>query len=83
MVTRVSEITCSVHSAMRKLFCSKLDNDKAESKELSEHEKFILSQMVNSDTKTIEEISLMHQKQLAEIYQHCGCQKIEPQESEG
>ena len=36
---------------------------------LSEHEKFILSQMVNSDIKTIEEISLMYQKQLAEIYQ--------------
>lgn len=36
---------------------------------LSEHEKFILSQMVNSDAKTIEEISLMYQKQLAEIYQ--------------
>lgn len=29
MVTRVSEITCSVHSAVRKLFCSGLDNDKA------------------------------------------------------
>lgn len=36
---------------------------------LSEHEKFILSQMVNSDAKTIEEIGLMYQKQLAEIYQ--------------
>ena len=36
---------------------------------LSEHEKFILSQMVNSDVKTIEEIGLMYQKQLAEIYQ--------------
>lgn len=36
---------------------------------LSEHEKFILSQMVNSDIKTIEEIGLMYQKQLAEIYQ--------------
>ena len=36
---------------------------------LSEHEKFIFSQMVNSDTKTIEEIGLMYQKQLAEIYQ--------------
>ena len=33
-----------------------------EHKELSEHEKFILSQMANSDTKTIEEIGLMHQK---------------------
>lgn len=40
-----------------------------ECKELSEHEKFILSQMVNSDAKTIEEIGLMHQKQLAEIFQ--------------
>lgn len=40
-----------------------------EYKELSEHQKFILSQMVNSDTKTIEEIGLMYQKQLAEIYQ--------------
>lgn len=38
-------------------------------KELSEHEKFILSQMVNSDVKTIEEIGLMYQKQLAEMYQ--------------
>ena len=36
---------------------------------LSEHEKFILSQMVNSDVKTIEEIGLMYQKQLAEMYQ--------------
>lgn len=52
-----------------------------EREELSEHEKFILSQMVNSDAKTIEEIGLMHQKQLAEIYQHCGCQKFEQQES--
>ena len=34
MVTRVSEITCSVHSAMRKLFCSELDNDKAGSEEI-------------------------------------------------
>lgn len=55
---------------------------KAYEPQLSEHEKFILSQMVNSDAKTIEEIGLMRQKQLAEIYQHCGCQKIEPQESE-
>lgn len=38
-------------------------------KPLSEHEKFILSQMVNSDAKTIEEIGLMYQKKLAEIYQ--------------
>ncbi len=37
--------------------------------ELSEHQKFILSQMVNSNAKTIEEIGLMYQKQLAEIYQ--------------
>lgn len=59
-----------------------LDKYRAESEELSEHEKFILSQMVNSDAKTIEEIGLMRQKQLSEIYQHCGCQKIEPQESE-
>ena len=36
---------------------------------LSEHEKFILSQMVNSDVKTIEEIDLIYQKQLVEIYQ--------------
>lgn len=40
-----------------------------ECKELSEHEKFILSQMTNSNTKTIEEIGLMYQRQLAEIYQ--------------
>ena len=40
-----------------------------EREELSEHEKFILSQMVNSDVKTIEEIGLTYQKQLAEIYQ--------------
>lgn len=38
-------------------------------KELSEYEKFILSQMANSDAKTVEEIGLMYQKQLAEIYQ--------------
>ncbi len=50
-----------------------------EREELSEYEKFILSQMVNSDAKTMEEISLMRQKQLAEIYQHCGCQKIGPE----
>lgn len=43
--------------------------DLTEGEELSEHEKFILSQMVNSDEKTIEEIGLMYQKQLAEIYQ--------------
>ena len=43
--------------------------DLTECEELSEHEKFILSQMVNSDVKTIEEIGLMYQKQLAEIYQ--------------
>jgi len=40
-----------------------------ERKELSEHEKFILSQMANSDVKTVEKIGLMYQKQLAEIYQ--------------
>lgn len=39
-------------------------------KELSKHEKYILSQMVNSDEKTIEKIGLMYQKQLAEIFQH-------------
>ena len=38
-------------------------------KELSEYQKYILSQMVNSDTKTIEEIGLLYQKQLSEIYQ--------------
>lgn len=38
-------------------------------KELSEYQKKILSQMINSDTKTIEEIGLIYQKQLAEIYQ--------------
>ena len=37
--------------------------------ELSEYQKFILSQMVNSDAKTIEKIGLIYQKQLAEIYQ--------------
>ena len=36
---------------------------------LSEHEKFILSQVANSNAKTIEEIGLMYQKQLAEICQ--------------
>lgn len=41
-----------------------------EHKELSEDEKFILSQMANSDIKTIEEIGLTYQKQLAEICQH-------------
>lgn len=40
--------------------------DLIEREELSEHEKFILSQMANSDVKTVEEIGLMHQKQLAE-----------------
>ena len=40
-----------------------------EREELSEHQKFILSQMANSDAKTVEEIGLMYQKQLAEIYQ--------------
>ena len=38
-------------------------------KELSEYQKYILSQMVNSDKKTIEEIGLEYQKQLAEIFQ--------------
>ena len=46
-----------------------LEQDASEHKELSEHEKFILSQMVNSDVKTIEELGLMYQKQLVEIYQ--------------
>ena len=40
-----------------------------ERKELSEHQRRILSQMVNSNEKTIEEIGLMYQKQLAEICQ--------------
>ncbi len=66
-------------------FCqpfSKNSTKYQEREELSEHEKYILSQMVNSDAKTIEKIGLMYQKQLAGIYQHCGRQKIEPQESE-
>ena len=49
-----------------------LEQDASGHKELSEHEKFISSQMVNSDKKTIEEIGLMYQKKLIEYYQEHG-----------